>query len=172
MPGGNWRSSIKLSLLRRRLLSVLTLLSLLLSMGVLALWVRSYPWTDAAWYGTEASTFGVNSETGRILFIWAKGPFPPLGFKTYSGRHKAPLWHQVKHLMVFRAFDSGNQSWVVQVPHWFVAAAAAIPQVLRWRRRRNDKRRAGLCLRCGYDLRATPDKCPECGTESRAIIPN
>ena len=47
----------------------------------------------------------------------------------------------------------------VMVGLWVaVGAVAEVPQ-----RRREARRRTGRCVGCGYDLRATPGRCPECG---------
>jgi hypothetical protein len=63
-----------------------------------------------------------------------------------------------------RQFTFAN--YVVVVPHWFLFAAVLV--VPAWRayaydRRRRARRSDGHCRVCGYDLRATPDRCPECG---------
>jgi hypothetical protein len=53
----------------------------------------------------------------------------------------------------------------VVTPYWALQALTAVLPavwVVRWLRGRR-RGRGGLCPACGYDLRATPGRCPECG---------
>ena len=56
------------------------------------------------------------------------------------------------------------------VPHWFPATLAAVgPLVWLYRRLRIRRRlQRNHCPSCAYDLRATPGRCPECGTTGPA----
>jgi hypothetical protein len=90
----------------------------------------------------------------KYWFILYSGPADAEVFAVYSGRDVH--------------FTQRIDGLFVSVPYWalallFVVLPLAYFPTLLLRRftRRQDNR---LCRKCGYDLRATPSRCPECGT--------
>src|SRR5262249_30461771 len=80
-------------------------------------------------------------------------------------------WVATWHGFRFQRFETGRgPTWIritsISVPLWLPAILFATSPSL-WllyeRRRRAALRAVGCCKNCGYDLRATPDRCPECG---------
>jgi len=170
---------------RRKLFTLAAGLSAILCAAACGLWVRSYWATDQLrldWPGGgHAHVFPV----GGVLEI---GGWPARAGGGASWRfHYAPKPRNAGEGTLdyqrglvqsstgrppgrFAGFEhhhfsapQGWHEWIV--PMWAVALPAGVmPAAWLARRRRVRHRQAeGLCLACGYDLRATPERCPECG---------
>jgi hypothetical protein len=197
--------------MKRRLLNVLTGLSLLLCVAACVLWVRSYRATDYVGWQSVAPdginmerTFFVVSLRGRVhvqrddqwfpaftpaeladLARFAGPDRPRPGWRWGSRASRAPSrltgsgfsFERTNAPLRYALAGGRQQAWMrgylLSVPYWFLAlATATLPGwrgIAGRRRRRREKRlRHGLCLACGYDLRAPPGRCPECGTNASA----
>jgi hypothetical protein len=189
----------------RRLLNLLTILSLLLCVAVCVLWAWSYQTLFTAGY--QSSRIGLTEwhgswcVVGGRLCYWSmtheyrlppQSPPPAdVGFSFGApdrvGPDKAAFYvqafkSQANDVLLNRVgFHVAHSTYgdrsvpelkqyrrtVLQVPRWFPAAVLAIAPLSTLFRRVRKRAGAGgaLCPTCGYDLRATPGRCPECGAE-------
>ena len=96
---------------------------------------------------------------------WKEQFGPVINFERASfDMGRIPLISNTREL---RLFAAGCAYWI-SIPDWAAVIALAIfPAIACYQRRRRSLRERieqNLCVACGYDLRATPHRCPECGT--------
>jgi len=173
--------------LLRFLGSCLTILSVLLFVATIVLWFRSRTNLDEFFIYRPRSFHYIWSVEGRIYLnrftarVQYWGGESSMGFGGGElSRLKyghMPFSHQLGPFAYAsvtappRAF--GASGFTVMLPHWALLLLFSVPPVLwahRFRKQRSTRFGAdqGLCLRCGYDIRATPERCPECGHENPA----
>jgi hypothetical protein len=92
------------------------------------------------------------------------------GGRTHAG---FAYWAGQSEFPVLRGDEGTDTSCDAIIPIWFPMVCFLILPVL-WAARRGlaaRRRAAGYCVACGYDLRATKGRCPECGTERKLDTP-
>ncbi len=150
-----------------------------------------FTWRDIIWAWSNPSTAYTSKtwDASNGVYLTQKKPFDLF--------HKFPKqpdsvdrswelafggWHYTRLIQdsiippLHMSPGPGTRGMLIIVPHAYICAALAIPPIvfmLKWRRKRMAAR-FGLCSNCGYDLRSTPDRCPECGTipPTKEIISN
>jgi hypothetical protein len=141
--------------LARHLVTALTALSLALGVIACVLWARS--WGNGGYgerwaAGVAGDRWELRSEGGGLaLYKRDRNPWFFGGVST--GGQVVPRY---------------NWTPVFGFPYWGAVVAATLAPVAWTFRHRRYRHRVtkGLCLACGYDLRASPERCPECGTPS------
>ncbi len=106
-----------------------------------------------------------------IMWGWSFSPS-----KARKAHHGIVLYEDAYHIKVVRRFQIasfGYINWTDHIPFrrlvvigygWPSVTFSLLPVFYAFRHICHNKPLAGHCRTCGYDLRASPERCPECGT--------
>lgn len=183
---------------RRVLFNWVACASLLACLAIIGVWIRSYHTFDVIQYHIphRADDFlGIIGE-GKVALIFGVQHTDGLIRADLPDKESAG-WSYYESIWYYKNFVLHNEGWIrgpwkfvgfqlgirdgigfnefriMIFPLWFILALCSFPAGLwLWKTRLNRKRVCrGLCAKCGYDLRASPDRCPECGSVSEANKP-
>jgi hypothetical protein len=180
-------------LMVRRLFTLLSALSLLLCVATAVLWVRSYRRLDiAGLWGGGYGVYG-ESVKGQVTLWCSSNARAEIDDRFNFGGSSESTDPETPWILRKDAAQATavNRTWGLPglrlyvghpdrtlpngvwlparlaVSHWLLCpgalAAAWLFRRRARRRARAERAAAGLCPICGYDLRATPGRCPECG---------
>lgn len=150
-------------------------LSLLLLLGVLFVWIRSETMTDDIFWHTPDRMTRLRTSGGGFWFETRPWPYGVTPRREWHQFHDKPVYpfaaspaSPLHERLGFFITTEGYDLLLV-APYWSLALLTAPLPLLRLRaillhRRRRKRIAHNLCPNCGYDLRASSDKCPECGT--------
>ena len=155
-------------MLRWILIAVL-IVCLICSTGLLA---------RSCYYGSRGRLFMRTTPSGYACIYLSDGALSYLMMPSTSKIRKTVPWHEVRFSNAHRlSFGSAGWQWwptysrVRQGPT-FVLIPLYLPMLLfgAWAayflhpvHRRRKRRKLGLCVKCGYDVRGSAERCPECG---------
>ncbi|MEA2709789.1 MAG: hypothetical protein QOF78_2390 [Phycisphaerales bacterium] len=158
-------------------------LSLLVAVALSAAAVRSFWRNDSLFIERGAKAYFVGSVGGRVSIAEISS-----GRQWHPSRFHWATYDKPKNAVLASIVDSpdtknlgimlsgrgnlggfGPARWFA-VPYFVPIVLLGIPPAMMllgaWRRRRRGRR--GLCRDCGYDLRHSPERCPECGAAGPA----
>jgi hypothetical protein len=176
----------------RHISNLAAVTALLLTAATCILWSRSYRLSDRVTWTRESGHTSLRSAQGRVVFALyqADRTGRPDDVRRLKYDRDAAYPATLERLGVFFLcsdatvklvhWDRAGFAWAHRrssrdlivtavAPFWSVALATAASPLgwttlrLRARRRARRRKNSGLCPACGYDLRATPYRCPECG---------
>lgn len=167
----------------KRLFRILAAVALLLFFTLLiastALWIRSYSMGEQISWRTDTNSWFVTSAHGSFMVLvapgdlmaergsrWAHVTMPPFPTLPTTGLVMKPLFLGIQ-TGTGDPFQAAPFS-VFAMPWWHITIVSflmtfPLTRFLLTTRRRKKRLQKGLCPKCGYDLRATPTQCPECG---------
>jgi hypothetical protein len=169
----------------RRRLTILSAVSLLAFLLVAWDWARHGNNMAWAYVNVLDRRIGFESSGGRIAIEYAgrEGANPGFHAGSSSASTSPPDYYRLHGPRVndlrfagltLQFGEFSGALYQLTFPRWALAMIAA-PLPVRWfliwraTRLRGARRAAGQCLRCGYDLRETPERCPECGLKPVAV---